>query len=143
LNVPLRGGDKEFMKRIPVFISFDYEHDLATKNRLVAEWAIDACPIWIKDCSLPGSVTDHRWQTDAGKHINEAKAVLVICGKNTHSAAGVRTEVQMAYQRVKPVLFLQAFHEGSSLPEGVPKDTKMISLDWKTVYANLAPLANR
>jgi hypothetical protein len=37
------------MNRIPVFISFDYAHDLATKNRLVTEWGRDDCPIWIKE----------------------------------------------------------------------------------------------
>jgi hypothetical protein len=131
------------MNRIPVFISFDYQHDLETKNRLVTEWSGESCPIWIKDSSLPGAVTDHRWQSDAAKRIDEVKAVLVICGKNSHSADGVKIEVQMAMQRKKPVLFLRALKEGSSLPDGVAKDSKMISLDWKSVCENLEPLANR
>lgn len=131
------------MNRIPVFISFDYANDLETKNRLVAEWGSESCPICIKDFSLPSPITDHRWQTDVAKRLETVKAVLVICGKNTHSAAGVKTEVQMARQRNKPILFLRALHEGSSLPEGVPKDTKMLPLDWESVYKALAPLANK
>jgi len=131
------------MNRIPVFVSFDYTHDAATKNRLITEWSNELCPIWIKDCSIELPVTDHRWQTDAAKKVDSAKAVLVICGKNTHSAEGVRTEVQMALQQRKPVLYLQAFKEGSSLPTGVARGTKMLSLDWKAVYEHLAPLANR
>ncbi len=131
------------MNRIPVFISFDYQHDLETKNRLVVEWGNESCPIWIKDFSLPGAVTDHRWQTEAAKRLDAVKAVLVICGKNTHSAVGVETEVQMAFQRNKAVLFLRALHEGSSLPHGVAKNTRMIPLDWKSVYETLAPLANK
>src|SRR5690242_6641032 len=114
------------MNRIPVFISFDYQHDLETKNRLVAEWNSESCPIWIKDFSLPGAVTDHRWQSEAARRIEEAKAVLVICGRNTHSADGVKIEVQIAMQRKKPILCLRALKEGSSLPEGVAKDSKMI-----------------
>jgi hypothetical protein len=66
---------------------------------------------------------------------------LVICGKNTHSADGVKSEVQMSMQRRKPVLFLRALKEGSSFPEGVAKDSKMIPLDWKSVYETLSPLA--
>jgi MTH538 TIR-like domain (DUF1863) len=132
-----------FMNRIPVFVSFDYAHDLATKNRLVTEWNNDKCPIWIKDCSLELPVTDHRWQTEAALRIDTAKAVLVICGKNTHSADGVKAEVQMALQRKKPVFYLRAVKEGSSLPTGVEGDTKMLSLDWKTVYEHLTPVANR
>ncbi|MBX3316172.1 MAG: toll/interleukin-1 receptor domain-containing protein [Phycisphaeraceae bacterium] len=131
------------MNRTPVFLSFDYEHDLATKNRLVAEWAGEQCPIWIKDVSLPGAVTDHRWQADAAKAIDSAKAVLVICGKNTHSAKGVIAEVQMAIQRHKPIVYLQAFKYGSSLPHGVAHDTSMIGLDWKAVHAAIAPLGNQ
>lgn len=131
------------MNRIPIFISFDYAHDLATKNRLVAEWKSEECPIWIKDCSLEVPVTDSRWQPEALKRIDSAKAVLVICGRNTHSADGVKTEVQMALQKGKPVLYLQAFKEGSSLPAGIAKETPMISLDWRTVCERLAPLANR
>lgn len=131
------------MNRIAVFMSFDFRHDVATKNRLVSEWAADDCPIWIKDVSLPGEITDHRWQTDAADRINRAKAVLVICGKNTHSADGVKVEAQMAMQRRKPLVYLRAFNDGSSLPEGVSKDTQMISLEWKSVFAALSPLANR
>jgi len=130
------------MNRIPVFISFDYAHDLATKNQLVAEWGRDECPIWIKDCSLELPVTDHRWQTEAAKRIDSVKAVLVICGKNSHSADGVKIEVQIAVQRKKPVLYLEAFKEGSSLPAGVSKETKMVPLGWKSVYEHLAPLGN-
>jgi len=114
------------MDRTPVFMSFDFEHDLATKNRLVSEWASDQCPIWVKDVSLPWAVTDHRWQTEAASAINTAKAVLVICGQNTHSAYGVATEVQMAIQRRKPIIYLQDFKEGSSLPRGVAAGTPMI-----------------
>lgn len=131
------------MNRTPVFLSFDFEHDLATKNRLVTEWATEQCPIWIKDVSLPGAVTDHRWQHDAAKAIESAKAVLVICGNNTHSAKGVIAEVQMAIQRRKPMVYLQAFKEGSSLPQGVAQETRMIGLDWKSVHDVLAPLANK
>ena len=131
------------MNRIHVFLSFDYQHDLETKNRLVTEWANESCPIFIKDVSLPGAITDYRWQSEAAKGIEAAKAVLVICGKNTHSADGVKTEVQMAIQTKKPVLFLRALKEGSSLPAGVAKDTEMISLAWKSVYEKFAPLANK
>jgi hypothetical protein len=66
------------MNQIPVFISFDYQHDLETKNRLVTEWNTESCPIWIKDFSLPGAVADHRWQAEAAKRIDEVKAVLVL-----------------------------------------------------------------
>ena len=121
------------MNRIPVFISFDYQYDLGTKNRLVTEWSGESCPIWIKDSSLPGSVEDHRWQADAAKRIDEAKAVLVICGRNTHSAHGVKIEVQMAMQRGKPVLFLRALNEGSSLPYEIAKDSRLIPLVWKSI----------
>ena len=131
------------MNRIPVFISFDYKHDLATKNRIVTEWSRPECPIDFKDFSLEAPVTESRWQPEAARRIDAAKAVLVICGKNTHSADGVKIEVQMALQKGKPVLYLEAFKEGSSLPSGVPADAKMIPLDWKTVYEQLAPLANR
>ena len=131
------------MNKIPVFISFDYEHDLMTKERLVKEWAQKDCPIWIKDCSLTEPVTPQRWQTEVAKRMENVKAVLVICGRNTHSANGVTTEVQMAQQRKLPVMCLQALQAGSSLPVGVPKDTAMVALDWQTVAKHLAPLANR
>ncbi len=130
------------MNRIPVFISFDYQHDLETKNRLVTEWADESCPVWIKDVSLPGSIMDHRWQTDAAKGIDAARAVLVICGRNTHSADGVKVELQMAYQKRNPIVFLKALQEGASLPAGVTKETKMVSLDWKSVYSALASIVN-
>jgi hypothetical protein len=63
----------------------------------VKEWSRPDCPIWIKDMSLPGAVTDHRWQTEGAQRIDAAKAVLVICGKDTHSAIGVNIETQMGF----------------------------------------------
>jgi hypothetical protein len=131
------------MNRIPVFISFDFEHDSSIKDQLVSEWQKDQCPIWIKDYSLPGPVNEGRWQSEAGKRIELAKVVLVICGKNTHSADGVKIEVQMARQKEKPVLFLKGLKEGASLPTGVAKTERMIPLDWASVYEELKPLANR
>jgi hypothetical protein len=88
-------------------------------------------------------VNEGRWQSEAGKRIELAKVVLVICGKNTHSADGVKIEVQMARQKEKPVLFLKGLKEGASLPTGVAKTERMIPLDWASVYEELKPLANR
>lgn len=131
------------MNRIPVFLSFDYHTDAPTKDRLVKEWNRPDCPVDIRDVSLPGPVTDARWQTIAAQGIGRAKAVLVICGRNTHSADGVKIEVQMAKQASKPVLFLRALKEGASLPAEVAKSTPMIDLDWPSLVAALAPYANR
>jgi len=125
------------MNRIPVFLSFDYEHDLEVKNNLVAQWNSDLCPIDIRDVSLLGGVTDHRWQTDAARAIDASRVVLVICGKNTHSAPGVTAEVSMARQRRRPVICLRGRIEGASLPRGVPGYTEMVPLDWKRVLEAL------
>ena len=73
------------------------------ESRVVANWCSETCPIWVKDWSLEASITDYRWQTEAAKRIDASKALLVIFGKNSHSANGVKTGVQMALQRGKPI----------------------------------------
>jgi len=131
------------MNRIPVFMSFDFKHDETVKEQLVREWADDRCPIWIQDKSIPAPVIDQRWQSEAAKRIASAKAVLVVCGHNTHSADGVIAEVQMGIQQGKPIVYLRARGAGSSLPRGVSRGAAMTDMDWDSVAEALAPYANK
>jgi len=131
------------MNRVPVFISFDRAHHLATKNRLVAEWAGEGCPIWIKDVSLAWAVMEQRCQTEAARVIESAKTMLVIRGKNPHSADGVMFEVQTAAKRREPTIYRRAFSERTSLPRSVAAGTQMTGSHWKAVHAAIGPMANQ
>lgn len=104
---------------VRVYISFDFEHDLELKNGLVAQLAhLGFGPGWV-DQSIPAPIIDERWQTDARRRISASDLVLVVCGKNTHTAKGVNIEHKIARQMEKPVRFLRGRQEGASFPPDV------------------------
>lgn len=120
------------MNRIPVFISYDFEHDVDLKNGLTEQADRPDSPFWIKDCSLPGPI-DGKWEKEVEVRIGRCHMILVICGKNVHSAEGVAKEVQMAKRQRKPVHLLDGGTRGSSRPKGVPENQPIHPMNWPTL----------
>ncbi len=107
-----------------VFISFDYEHDNDRKEWLVSQLKLLGFEKQWIDESIKHSA-DGRWQTEARERIARSDVVLVICGKNTHSAKGVDIEHKIARQLGKPVRFLRGRVEGTAFPPDVAAADKV------------------
>lgn len=92
------------MASVPIFISYDYDHDQDCKNLLVGQAKNSDSPFEISDWSVKEVSPD--WKTDARRRIRRAQQVIVICGEHTDSATGVNVEIEIAREEKKPYFLL-------------------------------------
>tara|TARA_R110002073_G_scaffold186392_1_gene344973 strand:+ start:10382 stop:10978 length:597 start_codon:yes stop_codon:yes gene_type:complete len=79
-----------------VFVSFDYDNDLALKNLIVGQAKLSDSPFSVVDCSLKEAAPMKTWEQKARVAIQGADLVLVMVGAETYRASGVLKEVAMA-----------------------------------------------
>lgn len=91
--------------KTPVFVSFDYDHDLALKNLFVGQAKHERTPFSIVDWSIKKESSD--WRDRARSRIRRAEQVIVICGLHTHRAAGVAEEIKIARSEGTPYFLLR------------------------------------
>jgi hypothetical protein len=90
--------------RVPVFISFDYDHDNDLKVLLAGQAKNSDSPFDIIDHSI--KVASPTWKEDARRRIKRSKQVAVICGNHTHTATGVNEEIRIARNEGVPYFLL-------------------------------------
>ena len=98
------------MTAVPVFISFDYDHDQDLKNLLVGQSRHPDSPFDIIDQSV--KVATPGWTEDARRRIRRATQVIVICGEFTDTATGVNTEIRIARDEAKPYFLINGRPNG-------------------------------
>ena len=121
--------------KIPVFISFDYDHDAVLKDFLVGQAKNDDSPFFIEDWSIKDPSAD--WKDKAKGRIKRADQVVVICGKHTDTATGVNVEIELARNVGTPYFLLAGYSDG-----GNKKPTAAMSTDkmYKWTWDNLKTL---
>jgi hypothetical protein len=91
------------MKR--AFISFDYDHDEDLRNLLVGQARNTDTPFQIADWSVKEPFSGN-WQEKVRQRIRQTDLTIVICGRFTHLATGVSTEVALTRAEAKPYFLL-------------------------------------
>jgi hypothetical protein len=91
-------------RKVPVYISFDYDHDDDLKVLLVGQAKKDDSPFFIEDWSIKEASRD--WKDKARARIKRAEQVVVICGHHTDTATGVNAEIEIARDERKPYFLL-------------------------------------
>lgn len=124
-------------KKVPVYISFDYDHDETLKVFLVGQADNEDSPFFIKDVSIKEATTN--WKEKARTRIKGAEQVAVICGKHTDTATGVDAEIEIAREEEIPYFLLAGYKDG-----GYKKPTAALSADkvYKWEWDNLKKLIN-
>lgn len=84
------------MAKTKVFVSFDYDHDIALKETLIGQSKLSDSPFSINDVSL--KETTPEWQQKARKAIESCDVFILLLGNTTYQANGVLREVRMAKQ---------------------------------------------
>jgi hypothetical protein len=107
---------------IPVFISFDYDHDNDLKVLLVGQAKNDDSPFSIADWSIKEESDD--WKAKARTRIKRVDQVIVMCGKYSDTAIGVNAEIEIARDEKKPYFLLGGRADG-----GNKKPTSALSAD--------------
>lgn len=115
--------------KIPVFISFDYDHDASLKEFLVGQAKNDDSPFFIEDWSIKDPSRD--WKDKAKSRIKRADQVIVICGKHTDTATGVNVEIGLAREVGTPYFLLAGYSDGNNKkPTAALGTDKMYQWTW-------------
>ena len=86
-----------------IFVSFDYDKDKNKKNLLVGQSRNKRTPFKVSDYSLKEAAPKKKWESKARDKIKHSDKVIVLLGKQTHRAPGVKKEVRIARQEKKPI----------------------------------------
>lgn len=100
------------MATVPVFVSFDYDHDDDLKTLLIGQAKNQDSPFSVTDWSFEEASAD--WKEEARARIIRVDQVVVLCGKHTDSATGVNAEIGIAREEKKPYFLLAGRADGGN-----------------------------
>lgn len=123
--------------KVPVFMSFDYDHDDDLKILLAGQAELADSPFFIQDLSIKEASSD--WEDKARARIKRADQVIVICGKHTHTATGVNVEIGIARDEKKPYFLLAGRADGGNKkPTAASDSDKMYEWTWDNLKTLIA-----
>ena len=125
------------MAKVPVFISFDYDHDATLKEFVVGQAKLDDSPFEITDHSIKVASPD--WKVKARTAIRRADQVIVICGLHTDTATGVNEEIRIARDEATPYFLLAGYKDGGNKkPTAALDGDKMYKWTWDNLKTLIA-----
>jgi hypothetical protein len=103
-----------------VFISFDYDQDRGVAALLGGQLR-KSSRFRVANWSMKEAAPQKLWKREARQRINRSDLVLVVIGRQTHRAPGVRAEVAMARGASPPVPIRQVIgYKDLIAPRPVP-----------------------
>ena len=124
-------------EKVPVYISFDYDHDSDLKTLLVGQAKNEDSPFSIADWSIKEASSD--WKDKARERIKRIKQVIVLCGEHTDTATGVNAEIAIARDEKKPYFLLAGRASGKNKkPTAALSTDKMYNWTWDNLKTLIA-----
>lgn len=102
-------------RKVPTFMSFDYENDKVLKEFVVGQSRREDTPFSVVDHSIKEAVSGD-WEAEAEKRILRSEVVLVIVGDQSHRAQGVLKEVALGRKHGKKVVQLIGYRDANPTP---------------------------
>ncbi len=93
------------MSKVPVFVSYDVEHDGELYELLLAHSESSGSGFAVLAGSERSKATDARRES-ARRRIREADQVIVICGEHTEASICVSAELRIAQEEQTPYILL-------------------------------------
>lgn len=122
---------------VPVYISFDYDHDSDLKTMLAGQAMLSDSPFNIADWSIKEPSSD--WKDKARTRIRRCKQVIVICGRFADSATGIDAEIRIARDENKPYFLLSGrAGGGAKRPRASLASDKLYEWSWPNLKALIA-----
>ena len=128
------------MPTLDIFASFKYDKDNDLKNNFFRQAKDNNTQHHVRNHSLNEAYPTEEWKGKARQAIRECDVVVILIGKDTHSAAGVRTEVDIARSLGKPIIQVRPHGRPYSGVSGVDKP---IPWRWTLINRELDRIANR
>lgn len=122
-------------KKPRVFVSFDFDNDLALKNFVLGQAKLADSPFEVIDHSLKEAAPEHDWERKANAAICRSDIVLVMVGAKTHKAHGVLKEVAMARKAGVRIFQIIGYKGRKYTP--VPNAGRLYAWSWSNLKKQL------
>jgi len=119
-----------------IFLSFDYKSDNRLKHFLIGQSKKGDSPFEVAYYSMKEAAPQANWMADAERRIKLVDIVIVMVGPETHKAAGVLKEVEMARRNRIPIVQVIGYRDGNYTP--VPNAGRLYSWNWENLKKLLA-----
>ncbi len=116
-----------------VFVSFDFDNDEELKHTLVGQARLSNSPFSIQDWSVKEEMTGD-WVEKVRRRIRAVDLVIIICGRHTHQATGVATELNIAKKERVPHFLLKGRPDFTcTRPTTASADDKIYTWTWENL----------
>jgi len=120
---------KKVKTKPSIFTSYDHSEDKEIKQLFTGQAKNEKVPFSFKDSSLKEAALEKEWEKKAEAKIKKSDAVVVLVGEKTHSAQGVKKEVEFARKHNIPVFQV---HNGKNLKR-VDNAGRKCSWKWEKI----------
>jgi len=117
-----------------IFISFDYDNNLSHKILFAGQARNSRVPFNISDWSSKDELPQSQWERRVSDKISLCNALLVLVGKYTANAIGVKKEIAMANLHNVPVfgVYVDGANIQTALPLGLARN-RVILWNWEHI----------
>lgn len=131
------------MDRVRVFAAFDTRHDADLHAQLARQCEAEGSPLCVVDASRPGAESFGA-EPSLRARIADVDFVVVLCGEQTASAAGVAEELRIARELGKPYLLLRGRrHVECTVPASAGPDDAVYTGSWPAVTSQIGVVMRR
>lgn len=120
--------ETETMKKVRVFVSFDFDNDRVLKDFILGQAKLPDSPFDVVDHSLKEAAPERNWEEKARTAISHVDIVLVMVGSQTYRAHGVLKEVAMARNAGVKTVQIIGYKDRSCPP--VPDAGRLYAWNW-------------
>lgn len=116
------------------FISFDFDNNSVERMLFVGQAKNSRTPFNIEDWSSKKELPQKEWEELIESKINKCNMVIVLVGKKTHLATGVKKEIAFAKGQKVPMfgVYVGGADDKTELPEGLDR-SRVIPWDWEKI----------
>lgn len=119
------------------FISFDFDNNATERILFVGQAKKDSpTPFEVGDWSSKEKLPQKTWEQTIAAKISRCQMMIVLVGKKTHSASGVKKEIAMAKSLNVPFrgVYVAGADTTTPLPEGLSR-ARTVRWDWALIAA--------
>lgn len=116
------------------FISFDFDNDEKQRMLFVGQSKNSRTPFNIQDWSSKQHLPQRSWEATIEDKISRCHMVLILVGPHTHTAIGVKKEIEMAMRNNVPYygIYVAGANDYTPLPPGLTR-SRVIRWDWDKI----------
>jgi len=116
------------------FISFDFDNNHTEKMLFVGQIKNSRTPFSVEDWSSKETLPQATWEEQLKDKIGQCHLMIVLVGKSTANATGVRKEITFANAKDVPFfgIYVGGANNTTPLPLGLARN-RTVSWDWDKI----------